>query len=190
MEHAVKTLMESQLMHLRELEQDGAVVPGRHIAPGVWFVADTKDGEMEGVFSSTPGTLLWFRLDVRKPGRWLSFNLALDGAALTSDLVLGVIVQTTATTPVPFRFSIRSGQADSFIDSAFSDTHVAGPGRKTQVSLLQVRDAPALQEPASWRNLRMAFTPASFELCLHDARLFIASVDASAPQVSLSRSLK
>lgn len=182
MEHAVKTLMKTQLTHLRQLEQDGAIVPGRHIVPGAWFIADTTEGELEGTFSTTPDILLRFRFDVRKPGRWLSFNLALDSAPLNRDHVLGMIVETSATTPVPFRFSIRSGQAESFADSPFADSHVAGPDRKTQVSLLQVRDAPVLQGSAPWRILRMVFTPASFGFCLHDACLFIASVGGLAPQ--------
>ena len=182
MEHAFNTLTETRLTPLRVLEKDGAVVPGRHIVPGVWFVADTDEGEMEGRFSSTPDTLLRFRFDVRKPGRWLSFNVAVDGAALPRDHVLGVIVETSSPTPVPFQFGIRSGRGKSFVDSPFADSHVAGPGRKVQVSLLEIGDAPALQEPAPWRNLRMVFTPASFDLCLHDARIFIAAAGAFAPQ--------
>ncbi len=183
MEYAMNAQMQNQLAHLRRLEQEGAIVPGRHIVPGAWFAADTEAGEMDGTFSATPGTLLSFRFSVRRPGRWLSFNLALDGAALTRDHVLGVIVETTATTEVPFRFCIRSGRAGSFIDNAFPESHVAGPGHsRTQVSLLPVQDAPALQEAAPWRNLRLDFTPSSFEFCLHDARFFIAPLGAPAPQ--------
>lgn len=166
-------------MQLRRLQQDGVIEPGRHIVPGAWFVADTRDGEMEGSFSARADTLLQFRFDMRRPGRWLSFNFALEGAPMGSDQVLGLIVETSAPTPVPFRFSIRSGQGDSFTDVTFAESHVAGPVRRTQVSLLNIRDAPALQEAAPWRNLRMSFTPASFELCLHDARFFVASAGAS-----------
>ncbi|MDT8853518.1 hypothetical protein RNZ50_00420 [Paracoccaceae bacterium Fryx2] len=176
MEHVFETLANARLMQLRRLEQDGAVVSGRHIVPGAWFVTDTEAGEIDGTFASAQGILLRFGFDVRRPGRWLAFNLALDGAVLTADQVIGVIVDAEAPTPVPFHFSIRSGQTGAaFSDSRFAETHSAGPGRRTRVSLLRVRDAPALLEPAPWRNLRMVFSPASFEFCLHDARVFIAS---------------
>ena len=176
MEHAFETLANARLAQLRKLEREGAVVSGRHIVPGAWFVADTEAGEMDGTFSSDPEVLLRFSFDVRRPGRWLAFNIALDGAVLTRDQVIGVVISATAS--LPFHFSIRSGQVGAaFIDIRFAETGAAGPGRRTQVSLLPVRDAPALMEPAPWRNLRLVFSPASVEFCLHDARLFVASTD-------------
>jgi len=68
---------------------------------------------------------------------------------------------------------------------------LSGPGRRTLVSLLRVRDADALQQPAPWRNLMLKFGPESFEMTIHDVQLFVATThgESSSPTQNLSNDI-
>lgn len=184
MQNAIEERANLCFSQLRNLDAEGKIVSGEMILPGVWINTDNANGLMSGTYSTATDALIKMAINVRRPGRWVpALSIALAADALTADQVLGVVVNFETKTAVNYSCELRTGRSvGKFVSRDFPESRLVQPGRTTCVSLLAARDAAELLQPAAWRRLRLSFGMDSFDVAIHDARLFVASLDLALPE--------
>jgi hypothetical protein len=181
MRHPLETAADTVFARLRAFDGAGPVAPGRHIVPGCWLAADTRQGEVTAALEPAPDALM--RLDIRvvRPGRWLSLNFALDRTPLAAGDVLGLAADLAAEAELPLGVTIRSGQDGTEQDTSFPDRLVAAPDRRLGVALMTVAPSMALTRPPQWRNLMLRLPMRDMRLTIGDLRLFLVPTAGQKP---------
>lgn len=162
------------LAELRGAEAPHPLPTDAPIAPGCWLEIDREESDVEASCEARPGELFTTRVDIRRAPRWMSLTLELGPARLTDYKILGVICESSAPQSMACRLSVRTGLGDGFEDTFFEKYMVSYGTRSQHIGTLQIPDHPALQADTDWRNLMFHFEPNSFELHLHDLRVFLA----------------
>jgi hypothetical protein len=159
------------LTALRGLTFDGFVADTQHLVPGVFFSLD-PEGKTAVHVDSLPGNLLAMRVEVERPGRWLSLNMGVGDANLAGCRIVSFACKSDARTGTQFRVCLRSGVAGGYRDAFFPKTVICGAGTSIHMDVLDLtkHDVPI---DAPWREIVIFFEPYSMALTLQDFRLTI-----------------
>lgn len=154
---------------LRGLSYDGVAADTQHLVPGVFFSLD-PEGKTTVHVDSQPGSLLAMRMEVERPGRWLSLNLRVGDANLTDCRVASFACKSQAREETRFRVCLRSGLPGGYRDVFFPKTVNCSPDTTVHMDLLELarHDLPF---EAPWREIVIFFECEAMALVLHDFRL-------------------
>ena len=157
---------------LRGLTFDGTAADTQHLVPGVFFSADPQ-GQVTVQASSRPGMLLNFRVQVDRPGRWLSLNMGVGSADLTDARIVSFACKADARATTAFRVCLRSGTEGGFRDVLFAKPVICGPDTAVHMDVLSLATTPEVPRQAPWRELVIFLDRDPQDVTLHDFRLTI-----------------
>jgi hypothetical protein len=175
MEHNVDFGAEAQANHalavLRALEVDAVVAPDDRFAPGIFLSVDpASDTKIK--LTSRPGELMTLDFTTKRPGQWLSLNIALGEFDQSHRDILGLVCKTRAEDTVTLRACLRSGVEGGFIDAFFGKRVVSYNATSTHADLIKLEERDDIPPQAPWRELVLFFPPDLRQLQLIDLRLF------------------
>ena len=160
------------LAMLRGLDHSGSVAGGQHLVPGVFFSLDPAAAVTVDV-QSRPGELMTFRLQVDRPGNWMTLNMGVGGASFAGCKVVGFACRLEATEATTFNVCLRSGDAAGHRDVYFPKTVVAGQDTSIHLDVIEIGTNPGILPEAGWRELMFFFPGESCEITLRDLRLIV-----------------
>jgi hypothetical protein len=160
------------LASLRELEFAGPAANAEHLVPGIYFSLDPQASNSVTV-ASQPGELMKVQFGVVQPGRWLTLNMVIGRADLSTCKIIGFACKSDSPLTTTFRVCVRSGVEGGHRDMFFAKTVVSYPKTALHLDVLEIEGNPDIPARAPWRELVIFFDVATAEVNLRDFR-FIA----------------
>jgi hypothetical protein len=157
---------------LQGLDYTGPAINGQHLVPGIFFSLDPESDNTVDV-QSQPGELMSFRLNADRPGRWLTLNMGVGPADLSSCKIVGFACKLDAPATTTFRVCLRSGGDAGHRDMFFPKTVVAYPKTALHLDVVEIESHPEVKPQAPWREIVLFFQRESAQINLRDFRLIM-----------------
>lgn len=141
-------------------------------AQSSFFSVDPEAG-LSGTFTTARDGLVRITYTTERKPRWIALHLLAGGIDLSEATLLGIVCKTQAPEASTFRFCLRSGTSDGFVDAFLPKTVVAFSQSSAHVDLLRLDQSAEVPKTAAWRELILFFQPGSADILLQDLRVFI-----------------
>ncbi|WP_283424420.1 hypothetical protein [Shimia sagamensis] len=173
MAYSIEVRASEVMAQLRDTSLSTPIENEGHIVPGAYFSWDDRVKELDLQVTSKDGQLFELRAQISGKPQWNSFNVALEHGSTSVGDLIGVVADVSGADGLTFPLFIRTSRGESITDTPLTEKLVGSAKRSIQTVLHKVSHVDAVAGEEGYHTLVVALPSSSFDVTLHDLRLFV-----------------
>ncbi|WP_294227490.1 hypothetical protein [uncultured Shimia sp.] len=173
MAYSIEVRASEVIAQLRDTSLSTPVKNEGHIVPGAYFSWDDGVENLDLQVTSKDGQLFELRAQINGKPQWNTFNVALENGSVSAGDLIGVVADVSGADGLTIPLFIRTSRGETITDTPLSEKLVGSAVRGTQTLLHKVSHVDAVAGEEGYHTLVVALPSSSFDVTLHDLRLFV-----------------